>query len=57
MIFTKIFIQLFVLLITIGFPALLIWLIIFMNKKRTELQKKSDQYLEDIHTIAENSKK
>ena len=34
----------------------LIYLIKYTNKKRIELQKKSDQYLEDIHTIAENSK-
>lgn len=52
----QILIPLFGLLVVFGVPVLIVFLIIFTNNKRIELQKKSDQYLEDIHTIAENSK-
>lgn len=40
-----------------GLPFLIVWLIIFVFKKKKELQKVSDQLLSDIHTIANNSKK
>ena len=44
-------------LIPIAFFVLIIYLINLMLDKKKELQSKSDQYLADIHKIAENSTK
>lgn len=35
----------------------IIWLIVFIYNKQKELSKKSNKFLEDISTIAKNSKK